>query len=160
MEVSDNLQKMLLRSHCIPKIDEEGFDLGLLDGIIGHRKLNNSVSKDNGWYDQNGARKRVVTTQGWEICIVWKDGSTSWLPLKEIKSSNPNELAEYAVAENLSDEPAFTWWVPTIMRMRRRMISRLKNSQKIRKRTKFGIVIPTTIEKAKALDLENGNYLW
>ena len=40
------------------------------------------------------------------------------------------------------------------------MILRLKTSHKIRNHTKFGIMIPTTIEEEKALDLENGNELW
>ena len=100
-------------------IDEEGYDLGLLDGIISHRKLDNAISIERGWHEQNGTRKRVVTTRGWEVRIKWKDGSTSWLPLKEVKSSNPIDLAEYAVANDLSKEPAFAWWVPVVLRTRR-----------------------------------------
>ena len=39
------------------------------------------------------------------------DGTTQWLPLKDVKESNPVEAAEYAVATQLAKEPAFTWWV-------------------------------------------------
>jgi hypothetical protein len=42
-------------------------------------------------------------TIGWELLVMWKDQSMSWVPLKDLKVSNPVELAEYAVA----DEPAF-----------------------------------------------------
>ena len=141
-------------------IDEEGYDLGLLDGIIAHRKLDNAISPEDGWYDNNGIRKRVITTKGWELRIKWKDGSTSWIPLKEIKASNPVEVAEYAVSRSIERESAFAWWVPTTLRTRRRMISRIKTSHKIRKRTKFGVIVPASIDEAKALDLENGNDLW
>ena len=135
-------------------INEDGYDLGLLDGIISHQKLENAMSSENGWYENNGVKRRVVTTKGWEIRIRWKDGSTSWLPLREVKASNPLDVAEYAIVNGVDKEPAFAGWVPVIMRTRRRMISRIKTSQKIRKRTKFGITVPTIIKEAKMLDLE------
>jgi hypothetical protein len=31
--------------------------------------------------------------------------------LKDLKESNPVEVAEYAVANKIDDEPAFAWWV-------------------------------------------------
>ena len=47
------------------------------------------------------------TTKGWQLLVQWKDGSTSWTPLKDLKESNPVEVAEYAVANKIADEPAF-----------------------------------------------------
>ena len=41
-----------------------------------------------------------------------KDGSTSWEALKDLKESNPVEVAEYAVGAKIVSEPAFAWWVP------------------------------------------------
>ena len=38
-------------------IDEEGYDLGLLDGIISHRKLENAVPKEKGWYEQTELKR-------------------------------------------------------------------------------------------------------
>jgi hypothetical protein len=35
----------------------------------------------------------------------------SWVKLKDLKASNPIELAEYAVANWIAEEPAFKWWV-------------------------------------------------
>jgi hypothetical protein len=35
----------------------------------------------------------------------------SWVKLKDLKASNPIELAEYAVANRIAEEPAFKWWV-------------------------------------------------
>lgn len=150
----------LIAESLYSNIDEEGYDLGLLDGIIGHRKLDSAIPIEKGWYENNGAKKRVVTTRGWDIQILWKDGSTSWLPLCEIKSSNPIETAEYAIAQSIHNEPAFAWWVPVIMRQRKRMISRMKLSHRIRKKTKFGVIIPDNIEETRRLDIENGNNLW
>jgi hypothetical protein len=49
--------------------------------------------------------------KGWQLCVAWKDGSTSWIPLKDLKASNPLQVAEYAVAHNIANEPAFVWWI-------------------------------------------------
>ena len=45
--------------------------------------------------------------RGWRLLSEWKDGSDDWVPLKDIKQSNPVELAEYAMANEISDEPEF-----------------------------------------------------
>jgi len=46
-------------------------------------------------------------TKGWHLCILWKDGTTTWKPLRNLKESNPVEVMEYAVANKIADEPAF-----------------------------------------------------
>ena len=37
------------------------------------------------------------------------------MPLKDLKTSNPVELAEYAIANKINHEPAFLWWVKDVM---------------------------------------------
>ena len=64
----------------------------------------------------NGQLKPKKTTVGWEICVEFVDGSSYWLPLKDIKDSNPIELAEYAVANRIDQEPAFKWWASHVLR--------------------------------------------
>jgi hypothetical protein len=34
----------------------------------------------------------------------------------DLKDSNPVELAEYAVANRIHEEPAFKWWVADVLR--------------------------------------------
>ena len=68
-----------------------------------------------------------MTTQGWELLVQWKDGSVSWEKLKDLKESNPVEVAEYAVANRIVEEPAFAWWVPHTLRKRNRIISKVKS---------------------------------
>jgi hypothetical protein len=46
------------------------------------------------------------TTKGWELCIQWKDGMTTWECLADLKESNPVEVAEYAVSRNFESKPA------------------------------------------------------
>ena len=49
------------------------------------------------------------TNQGWDLLAEWKDVSSRWIPLKDLKESNPVELAEYAAGNRLYVEPAFKW---------------------------------------------------
>ena len=42
----------------------------------------------------------------------------SWERLSELKESHPLETAEYAEANLLLQEPAFSWWVPQALRQK------------------------------------------
>ena len=42
----------------------------------------------------------------------------TWMDLKDVKEANPIELAEYAVANQIENEPAFAWWLLSIVRGR------------------------------------------
>ena len=42
----------------------------------------------------------------WSPCVEWKDGSTSWEHLANLKESNPVEVADFTTAHGLDTEPA------------------------------------------------------
>ena len=42
--------------------------------------------------------ERQITMIGWELLCKMSDGTTQWLPLKDVKESNPVETAKHAVA--------------------------------------------------------------
>ena len=48
----------------------------------------------------------------WQSLVKWKDVSESWVQLKDLKESNPVDVAEYYTARGVEDEPEFSWWVP------------------------------------------------
>ena len=59
----------------------------------------------------------------------------------------------------ISDEPAFFWWVPYALKKRDAIISAINT--RVRKVThKYGIEVPTEVEHAKELDMQNGNTMW
>jgi hypothetical protein len=70
--------------------------------------------------------KPKITTQGWQFLVLWKDKLTSWVKLKDLKASNPDELAEYAVANWIAEEPAFKWWVSNTLHKQNHMILKVK----------------------------------
>ena len=64
-----------------------------------------------------------------------------------MKDSNPVELAEYAVANKISEEPAFAWWVCDVLRRRDRIIKKVKSRYWSRTH-KFGIELPKSVGEA------------
>ena len=142
------------------QVDSEGFASTILDSITDHKKDNNAIPRSDGYIvSPNGQRRMRATTSGWSLNVQWKDGSSQWIPLKDLKESNPLEVAEYAVAHTIDKEPAFQWWVPYTLRNRDRIISAVNS--RVRKTThKYGVEIPSTIEEAFAIDTKNGNTFW
>ena len=117
------------------------------------------VSKDNQDVTLHGKTYKERTTRGWQLCIEWKDKSTSWERLSDMKESYPVEVAEYAEAMGRSDEPAFSWWTTHVLKKRQRIIAAV-NKRYHEMTHKFGIKVPKPVEEALALDRENGNDLW
>ena len=139
--------------------DDDGYNYKLLFEVIGHRKNVDAVEKEDGWAKtKTGMKRRVITTKGWDLHVRWETGDTSYIALKDIKEGNPIEVAEYAMANNLENEPAFAWWVKTALKRRNVMVSKV--ARRIRKNMKFGIKIPKDYDEAKILDRANGNTLW
>lgn len=142
------------------QVDEEGNRHVLMDEICDHRVDGTEVKQQDAFLmTSSGNKRRKQTTKGWELLVRWKDGSSTWVKLKDIKESNPVQVAEYAVQARISQEPAFAWWCPWVLKKRNRIISKVKSKYWIRTH-KFGIKIPKSVEEAKRFDEENGNTLW
>ena len=80
----------------------------LLSEIIDHRTDANAISKEEGYFTTKSGKKWMkMTKKGWELCVVWKDGSTDRVALKDLKNSYPVELAQYVIDNKIQDELAF-----------------------------------------------------
>ena len=136
--------------------DSEGQQFVLLDEVVDHRRRTSGPPNVE---EREKKRRSPKLTRGWQLCMRWKDGSTTWEPITRLKESNPVELAEYAVAKGLQEEPEFSWWVPHTVRKRDRIIATV--NKRYHKRThKFGIRVPKTVDEALQIDKVNGNSLW
>ena len=142
------------------QVDAEGNQYLVLDAITGHRRHDNAVDKSDQYITTSrGNRKLRQTTVGWDLCVQWKTGEEQWVPLKDLKESNPVEVADYAKANGLTDEPAFKWWTPYVLRKRDYIISKV--AHRVKKKThKYGIRIPKTVKEAYEIDKMNGNSFW
>ena len=143
--------------------DKDGNDLLLLDSFVDYRKSERAMSLQDQQITVNGRSCLKRSTAGWEICVLWKDESTSWEKLSDLKECYPVETAEYAVLQKIDHEPAFNWWVKHVLQKRDRIISKVKQrrAKKYARTTmKFGVECPKTVEEALAFDKKNGNTLW
>jgi hypothetical protein len=149
----------IIAENLYEQVDEEGRTFVLFDSIVDHKKGNDALSQEDGFVVVNGRRHLKRTTRGWKLCVLWKDGSTSWVPLKDMKESHPVQVAEYAVAREIAHEPAFAWWVSAVLRRRNRIISAAKTKY-ARTDSKFGIELPHTVKRALEIDRETGTTFW
>ena len=149
----------IVAEHIFEQVDDQGFTKRYIDEIIDHKSDQTAIQKEHGYYNVGGTTRRKRTTRGWRLLVRWKDGTTSWGHLKDVKNSNPLELAEYAVANSISIEPAFAWWVPYMLRQRTRVIKALKKRY-FRTTHKFGIELPKTVKEAFDIDDKEGNTFW
>ena len=150
----------VIAENLYAQVDDEGHMEAMLKEIGGHRKGPNVVGKEEGFIrSHNGNQIPIRTTKGWEIEVHWKDGSSSWVPLKDVKDSNPIELMEYAIAQQIDTEPAFNWWIPSARRQRRQIIQKVQ--KKYWKVThKYGVKLPHSTEEALEIDRITGTTFW
>ena len=142
------------------QVDDEGREFMFMEAIIDHKKDGSAVAMDDAYIrSYNGTNRRRTTTQGWKLLVRWKDGSTTWEPLRNIKESNPVEVAEYAVANKLAEEPAFAWWIKDILRRRDRILSKVKTRHRV-KTHQYGVELPKSVSDALRIDKETGTDFW
>ena len=66
----------------------------LLDEISDHKSDGHEIQKEHGFYEgKNGNKHKKKTTRGWHLLVNWRDGTSYWVTLKDLKQSNPIELA-------------------------------------------------------------------
>ena len=81
------------------------------------------------------------------------------MTLVDLKHSNPVELAEYAVDNQLLEEPVFKWWVKQVLSRKDRIISKVK-TRYWRKTHKFGIRITKKVKESLDIDKATGTNFW
>ena len=151
----------LIAEGMLAQVDTEGNHLPSMEGIVNQRRDDSmAIPKvDRYVYNKRGRQRLRKTTQGWWFLVRWKDQSESWMRLADLKESYPIETAEFATSRGLDDEPAFAWWVPHALRKRDAIMLALKTRVRQSKH-KYGIEIPTSVEHAKKLDMNEGNDFW
>ena len=138
--------------------DVKGKQFHLMEAIMDHKMTDDAVQKEDMYFMLQGRQHMKCTTKGWILCVQWKDKSMSWEKLSDMKESYPMEVAEYATALGIHDEPAFAWWAKGVL-WKRQWIIAVVNRWYHKMTHKFGIHVPKTIKEALDLDKENGNTL-
>ena len=125
---TDVMTTNLMAENLYSQVDKEGEIYMVMKEILDHWKTAAAIKPDDGFVtSKNGQRRRRMTTAGWELEVGYRDGSTAWVPLKDLKVMNPVEVAEYAVANKIDDQPAFAWWVHHVFKKRDQIIKKVKS---------------------------------
>jgi len=150
----------IIAENLYSQVDVEGNSYSIMSEITDHKSDGTAVSKDDGYETtRDGVRRPRRTTKGWKLLVSWSDGTSSWVPLKDLKESHPVQVAEYALANKILEEPAFAWWARHVLRKRDRIIKKVK-SRYWERTHKFGILLPKSVEEALHFDRESGTDLW
>lgn len=104
-EIAANVIAENMYAQC----DPDGNQHMLMESIVDHKTDGTAVKFVDRYVTRNGRKYHRKTTAGWKLCIEWKNGSTSWERLADLKQSYPIEVAEYAISQGIEHEPAFGW---------------------------------------------------
>ena len=80
----------------IAQCDPDGNQHLLLESIVDHKSDDTAIKDKDRYITVNNRNHHRKTTKGWTLCVEWKDGSSSWERLADLKESYPIQIAEYA----------------------------------------------------------------
>jgi hypothetical protein len=101
----------MLAENMLSQLDPYGYNTILLKEIIDYRRDDSAVPLEDKYLTTSSGQRRLR-----ELLVAWEDGTESWVRLATLKDSFPVELAEFAKARGIDNEPAFAWWVSNTMR--------------------------------------------
>jgi hypothetical protein len=150
----------LIAENIYSQVDAEGNSYSIMSEIVDHESDGSAVQKDDGMeVTKDGTSRPRRTTKGWKLLVAWKGGTSSWIPLKDLKESYPIQVAEYALANKILEEPAFRWWARHVLKKRDRIIKKVK-SRYWERTHKYSVPLPKTVAEALRMDRETGTDFW
>jgi hypothetical protein len=91
--MTENYATNVIDDNMYASVDNEGNMFQLLLEIMDHKNERMAIDILDGTVTSvNGNVKAKIATKGWMLLVVWKDGLTSWVKLKDLKVSNPLNL--------------------------------------------------------------------
>ncbi len=101
-----SLSANAIAENLFAQVDDEGNRFVLLDAIADHRVNGKQLTQgENIIKTKSGGKRYKQSTKrlgesstnnqqkGWENLLQWKDGSTTWEALKDVKNAYPVQLA-------------------------------------------------------------------
>ena len=152
----------VIAENVLNQCDIDGHYTTTMKSIVNHRRDGDAVRMADKYIKSKAnpnQRRLRETTVGWHFLVRWSDGTETWIPLKDLKESNPVDIAEYVTARGVADEPAFAWWVPYTLRKRDVIVAAV-NTRVRKKSRKYGIEVPTSVKHALELDAKNKDTFW
>ena len=153
---------MSLQKVCMISVMRRDSNTSFFGSILDHKTDGHALSVADQYVVVRGQSSKQKTTKGWHLCVQWKDGTTSWERLSDLKESHPIQVAEYSLAQGIIHEPDFNWWVTHVLKKREAIISALKRtpSRVVKKNIKFGIWVPQSVDEVLRIDKKKRIICW
>ena len=156
----DRFTVNIISHNIFSQVDTDGHEKTVIKEVVDHRVKGKAVTKENVLVvTRSGTRRPKVTTAGWEFLLEFNNGSTDWIPLKDLKNSNPIEIAEYAIANQIADEPALVWWVPHVLLKWNRIINKVMGRYWCNTH-KFCVRVPNSVQDVFRIDRDTRTTFW
>ena len=109
----------VITENLFTQVDQEGNRFLLIKNITKTRTNGTKTLQQDAFVIiKSGTKRRKNKIEGWEVYIQWKDISTTWNKIKDIKDSYPLQMVGYAVNNIILEEQAFTWWTKHVLNKR------------------------------------------
>ena len=83
-----------IASNLFAQFDQDGHRFVLFDEIIDWRTDGSQIRSEDAFiHISNRNKRRRETTESWEVCIQWKDGSSTWNQVKDVNKAYPVHIA-------------------------------------------------------------------
>ena len=103
----------VIAENLLSQVDDKGFKLTIFDSIIEYTKDDSAIEEKDLYFRTSSGTKRMrKTTHGLKFLVLWKDGSDTWVPLKDMKYSQPIDMDGCSKSRGINKESAFAWWIP------------------------------------------------
>ena len=89
----------VISENMFSQCDDAGNQYRLMSGIVDHKSNDKAVSNSDQYVVIRGRKLPRNTTVGWKLCVEWRDGSTSWEQLSDMKEAYPVLVAKYATTQ-------------------------------------------------------------
>lgn len=94
-EISD-VSYNTIAEHIFTQCNSEWYQYQIFQEIVHHRRNKNAVDKGDQMVQVGNKLHKKKAVAGWDFQGEWKDGSTSWLSLKDLKNANSVDVTLYA----------------------------------------------------------------
>jgi hypothetical protein len=99
----------IIAENLLEQVHDKGHRQAMIGEIEDHWVLDDAVPDSQETHaTASDMKHKKRTTQGWELSVRWKAGSTDWITLKDLKDTCSMELEDHAIANKIDDEPALT----------------------------------------------------
>jgi hypothetical protein len=82
---SEEYTANVIADNMYAQCDEEVNQFLMLQDIVGHKTDGQAVERADMYIKFGSNRQIRKTMKGWHLCVEWKDGTTSWERLADLK---------------------------------------------------------------------------